>query len=78
MSPHQIAFHLKHADLGCPTLILVQYIPPSGFVRESELLLYANHQILELKRLGVGLEPIGRWAWSGVMWEMLRHALLTE
>lgn len=78
LSPHQVAFHLKHADLGCPTFVLVQYIPPSGFVRDSELLLYANHQILELKRLGVSLEPIGRWAWGGVMWEMLRHALLTE
>jgi hypothetical protein len=77
LSPHQVAFHLKHADLRCPTFVLVQYVPPSGFVRESELLLYGNHQVMDLKRVGVDLEPLGRWAWTAVMWDMMRHQLLT-
>ena len=77
LSPHQVAFHLKHSDLRCLTWIVVQYIPPSGFVRESQLLLYRNDQVVELKRLGVALEPVARWPWNAVMWDMVRYTLLT-
>ena len=77
LSPHQVAFHLKHADLGCPTYILVQHIPPSGMTRESMLLLYKGSQVMELKKLGVDLQPEGEWSWRAPMWEMMRDQLLT-
>ena len=78
LSPHQIAFHLKHAtDMGCPTFVLVQHIPPSGMTRESMLLLYKGSQVMELKKLGVDLQPEGEWSWRAPMWEMMRDQLLT-
>ncbi len=56
-----VAFHLKHSDLGCPTFVLVQYVPPSGFVRDSELLLYILLLLLCLllnyPRLGYMFRP---------------------
>ena len=79
LSPHQVAFHLKHADLRCPTYVLVQYYPPQAVtVARSELLLYAGDQVLELSKLGIELEPVGRWPWTGVPWHLLRQSLLTE
>lgn len=79
LSPHQVAFHLKHADLRCPTFILVQYYPPKALtVAGSELLLYGGDQALELHKLGIELQPIDRWPWTGVPWNMVRQALLTE
>lgn len=78
LSPHQVAFHLKHSDLRCPTFILVQHIPPSGMTRDSMLLLYRGSQVLELSKLGVELEPCGEWSWRAPMWEMMRDQLLTE
>ena len=78
LSPHQVAFHLKHSDLRCPTYILVQYQPAKArTVAGAELLLYGGDQVLELHKLGVELEPIARWPWLGVPWNMVRQALLT-
>lgn len=76
LSPHQIAFHLRHADHGCPTFILVHHIP-RGVVTESMLLLYGGDQVIELAKLGVDLQPIDQWSWTGAMWEMIRFRLLT-
>lgn len=79
LSPHQIAFHLKHAtDMGCPTFILVQHIPTGGMVKDSMLLLYGGDQVMELAKLGVDLQPIGQWSWGQPMWEVMRHQLLTS
>ena len=76
LSPHQVAFHLRHADYGCPTFILVHHIP-RGVVKESMLLLYGGDQVMELSKLGVDLQPIGQCSWVSPMWEVLRHQLLT-
>jgi len=79
LSPHQVAFHLKHSDLRCPTFVLVQYYPPQALTAaKSELRLYAGEQVVELHKLGLDLEPVECWLWTGVMWHMLRQALLTE
>lgn len=76
LSPHQTAFHAVHADMRCPTFILVQYWPPgSTRTAQSELLLYHGSQAIELAELGVALAPVSRWPWTGVMWHMLRRDL---
>jgi hypothetical protein len=75
LSPHQVAFHIKHADLRCPTYILVQYYPP-GTVRasKSELLLYCGEQALDVVRLGIDTPALARWPWTGISWaEMRKH-----
>jgi hypothetical protein len=77
LSPHQISFHLKHADLGCPTFILVEYHPPGTTSSlKAQLLLYAGGQAEDLFMRGVELEPIEKWPLSHVMWHMLRHRLV--
>lgn len=77
LSPHQVAFHAKHADLRCPTFILVQY-QPAGTVhrKKSELLLYGNDQAIDLIKLGVDAEPLARWDHGAVNWIELRKHLL--
>ena len=49
LSPHQVAFHIKHADLNCPTYILVQYHPAgTTHASKSELLLFCGEQAIDL------------------------------
>lgn len=77
LSPHQIAFHAKHADMNCLTFILVQYFPAQATrSSQSELLLYAGNQAIELSQLGVRVEPIAGWPWTGVPWDVLKQHLL--
>lgn len=77
LSPHQVAFHAKHADLNCPTYILVHYHPPgTTHVHKSELLLYEGGQAIELVQRGVDTQPIAGWPWTAVPWEVLRLHLL--
>lgn len=77
MSAHQVAFHVKHADLGCPTFILVQYHPPgTAHAQFSELRLYRGSQAIELATCGIDTTPIGLWPYKAVQWEMLRMYLL--
>jgi Holliday junction resolvase len=76
LSPHQVAFHLKHASLGCPTYIMVQYHPAGTTTAlKADLLLYKGAQAEELLHLGVECTPFAKWSLSHVHWHMVRHAL---
>ena len=77
LSPHQVAFHAKHASLKCPTFILVHYQPPkTRSVRNGELRLYLNTQVEELVQFGVDVAPLAVWPLSQVDWEALRLTLV--
>lgn len=78
LSPHQISFHAKHAEMKVPTFILVQY-HPAGTVSatKAELLLFRGDQIMDVHHLGVDAIPLDRWPLSHVLWHMLRHHLTT-
>lgn len=76
LSPHQVSFHLKHADMKCPTFILVQYHPPgTTSVLKAELLLYRGAQVMEVLQQGIASTPHAKWPLSHVQWHMLRYAL---
>lgn len=76
LSPHQVSFHLKHADMKCPTFILVQYHPPNTTsILKAELLLYKGAQVLEVLQQGIASTPHAKWPLSHVQWHMLRYAL---
>jgi penicillin-binding protein-related factor A (putative recombinase) len=77
LSPHQIAFHLKHADIGAPTFILVEFRPPMPSEKIPELYLFSGAQAEEVARLGLDAEPLGRWPARAMQWHMLRHLLET-
>jgi hypothetical protein len=77
LSPHQVSFHVKHADLRCPTFVLVQYHPPgTAHASKSELLLYAGEQAIDLVTLGIDTPAMARWPWTGVSWAELRNHLV--
>lgn len=77
LSPHQVAFQIKHADLRCPTYILVQYQPPgTAHASKSELLLYAGEQAIDLVNLGIDTPAMARWPWTGISWAELRKFLV--
>jgi len=76
LSPHQVAFHLKHASLNCPTFILVEYRPPgTRSVKKAELLLYGGNQAEAVLMHGVETTPLERWNMAAVPWAEVGRAL---
>ena len=76
LSPHQVAFHIKHASLNCPTFVLVEYHPPGTMAaRKAELLLYRGEQAIELVNIGIDATPLDRWNYASPMWGRLRQHL---
>ena len=73
ISPHQVAFHVKHADMDCPTFLLIAYHPPGR--APAQLLLYRGEQVLKVLECGVDSEPVERWPYAAPMWHRLRHIL---
>ena len=77
LSPHQIAFHMKHSDYRVPTFILVQYHPPgTTSSRTAELRLYRGDQAGTMAFLGVDVEPVWACNLAQMQWHMLRLELL--
>lgn len=75
-SPHQVAFHVKHADLRCPTFILVQHYAGSTHASKSALLLYLGEQVLDVVARGVDAPAVAHWPWTGISWAELRKHLV--
>jgi hypothetical protein len=77
LSPHQVAFHIKHADLRCPTYILVQHFAKgSPLTNKSELLLFCGEQAIDLAARGVDTPALARWPWTQIAWADLRKHLV--
>ena len=77
LSPHQVAFHIKHADLRCPTYILVQHQPTgTAHAKKSELLLFCGEQAIDLVNLGIDTPALARWPWTAISWVELRKHLV--
>jgi len=77
LSPHQVAFHLKHADLRVPTFVLVQYHPPgTTSSKTAELRLYRGEQAGDLVLVGLDVEPVWACNLAQMQWHMLRLELL--
>ena len=77
LSPHQIAFALKHGTMGMPTYILVQW-HPKGTTKaaETRLLLYHGTQAQELHEKGVETLPVAQWALNAVNWSEMRAEIV--
>ena len=74
LSPHQVAFHVRHAHM--PSWILVQYWPP-GTARapDSILLLYRAAQAQSLTETGVDTPAVLRERWRDVDWPAMAELL---
>ena len=53
LSPHQVAFHLKHAHIGAPTFFLVEYHPPASSAKKPQILLYEGKMAEDILTHGV-------------------------
>lgn len=79
LSPHQVAFNLKHGMMGLPTWILIQYHPKGTRNRtEIELRLYHGKQVMELMEQGIDTKPAAQWPlvgmdWDGLLGHLIRH-----
>ena len=77
ISPHQVAFHLKHSSLKVPTFILVQYHPPgTASSRNAELRLYRGEQAGELALVSMDVAPVWSCNLAAMQWHMFRLELL--
>ena len=79
LSPHQVAFHARHAEIGCTTFILVLFVPYKKTAsRDGQLLLYRGDQVLELARAGVDTTPLASWHYGSMPWGMLELELMNS
>ena len=79
LSPHQIAFNLKHGSIGLPVWILVQFHPRGTPRRpEIELRLYHGQPGAELNEKGMDTKPAALWPLDRVDWKDLLALLVTE
>jgi hypothetical protein len=78
LSPHQVAFHLKHASLGCPTWIMVQYHPPMTRVQEADIRLYRGDQAEDLFLNGIDATPVVAWPVNEVDWPEVERLLQSD
>lgn len=53
LSPHQVGFHLKHAAMGCPTFILVEYHPPKSSGKKPQILSYEGKMVEDILTHGI-------------------------
>ena len=76
LSPHQVSFHIRHAELGVRTFILVLHYPPNKrATKDGALLLYRGSQAMELVTSGVDTEPLASYHYGSVPWNMLMYTL---
>lgn len=73
LSPHQIAFHLKHAAVGCPVFVLVQYKRDGE--RHGLIKLYLGADADKLVADGLRIKPIKEWETNKMDWEELGKTL---
>jgi len=79
ISPHQVSFHLKHASLGCPTFVLVEYWPPPTSAEKRQIVLYAGKDSEGILTRGIDQKPLKRavmdsQGWSAIL-AVLREAM---
>lgn len=75
LSPHQVSFHLKHASLGCPTFILVEYWPPPTSTEKRQIALYAGKDSEGILAYGINQKPLKRAVMDSQGWLAILGAL---
>jgi len=74
LSPHQVSWHARAAEMNCSASIIVASLESAG--RPAALSLYRAPQVMDLAAHGLRVEPAGRWPLKHVPWHVLRDALL--
>ena len=74
LSPHQVAFHIKHSLIHAPTFIMVQHQLRTE--KYKSLSLYAGHQAIELLESGILVDPLLRYPYISIDWKEIRKKML--
>jgi hypothetical protein len=75
LSPHQAGFHLKHAAMGCPTFILVEYHPPPSSGEKPQILLYEGKSAADIVDHGIDAKSALRGCMSLETWSEVYRVL---
>ena len=79
LSPHQISFHARHAEVGCTTYVLVLAVPfRKSAAKDGRLLLYRGDQVLELAKSGIDTTPVAEWSYGAVPWGLVEFELMNS
>lgn len=76
LSPHQVAFHIKHSLINAPTFIMVQHQLRTE--KYKSLSLYAGAQAMELLEKGILVEPLVRYPYNAIDWEEIKTRMLLQ
>lgn len=75
LSPHQVSFHLKHASIGCPTFVLVEYWPPPTSPEKRQIALYEGKDAEGMLTYGIDQKPLRRAVMCPEGWSTILEAL---
>lgn len=79
LSPHQVAFNVKHASLGCPVFILVQIFKNElSTPNESSISLFQGSQASELAIKGLETTPIASFLTKNIDWDAIKAHLMAS
>ncbi len=79
LSPHQVAFNVKHASMGCPVFILVQWFKNElAVLSESTISLFHGSQASELAIKGLETPPLASFSTQNTNWESIKGHLMAE
>lgn len=76
ISPHQVAFHIKHSLLGAPTFFFVQHQLRTD--KYKSLSLYAGGQVEQMLEKGILVVPLLRYPYNAIDWEEVRNKMLAQ
>lgn len=69
ISPHQVAFHIRHSRKSRPCFVLIHH--DAKLSRPGGIFLYRGEDAIELYEEGVRAEPLAKWDIKGIDWQEL-------
>lgn len=79
LSPHQVAFNVKHASMGCPVFILVQWFKNElAALNESSISLFHGSQASDLAIKGLETTPIASFSTQNTNWDTIKAHLMAD
>jgi hypothetical protein len=72
ISPHQVAFHVRHARKGRPCFVLIHQDEKA--TRPGGIFLYRGADSLAVYERGLDVEPLAKWGIKEIDWaELVAH-----
>ena len=76
ISPHQVAFHIRHSRKGRPCFALIHQ--DAKLSRPGGILLFKGADAIRLYEEGLNVEPLAQWGIKEIDWSELYNILAGE